>query len=84
MKVGRILPYRYILAMTDEIGQDKANDLSHIVKVRELIEGGAERKRIVGDLRIFHEHAVAIASAYAIAEGLDAVMWIRNRRYAWM
>ena len=27
------MPSRYILAVTDEIGQDKANDLSYIAKV---------------------------------------------------
>jgi len=31
-----ILPSRYVLAMTEEIGQDRANDLSHIAVVREM------------------------------------------------
>ena len=83
MKEGGLLPSRYILAVTDEIGQDKANDLSHIAKVRQRVDGEAEIKSFVNDLRIFHEHAVALASAYAVAEGLDAVMWMRKRRYAW-
>jgi hypothetical protein len=83
MKEGSLLPANYILAVTDEIGQDKANDLSHIAKIRERFEGKSDIKSIVEDLRIFHEHAIALASAYAVAEGLDAVMWTRKLRYAW-
>ena len=76
MTEGGLLPSRYILAVTDEIGQDKANDLSHIAKVRQRVDGKPRIKPIVEDLRIFHEHAIALASAYAVAEGLEAVMWI--------
>lgn len=83
MKEGSLLPANYILAVTDEIGQDKANDLSHIAKIRECFEGKSDIKPIVEDIRIFHEHAIALASAYAVAEGLDAVMWTRKLRYAW-
>lgn len=83
MKEGSLLPANYILAVTDEIGQDKANDLSHIAKIRECFEGKSDIKPIVEDLRVFHEHAIALASAYAVAEGLDAVMWTRKLRYAW-
>jgi hypothetical protein len=82
MTEGGLLPSRYILAVTHEIGQDKANDLSHIAKVRQRVDGKPD-KPIVEDLRIFHEHAIALASAYAVAEGLEAVMWIRKKRYAW-
>jgi len=83
MKEGGRLPSRYVLLVTDEIGMDRANDLSHIAKVRERIDGNREVKLLLEDVRIFYEHALALASAYAIAEGLDAVMWLRNRRYAW-
>lgn len=83
MKEGALVPSRYILVVTEEIGMDKANDLSHIAKVRQRVHGDRDLKPLVGDLRIFHEHAIALASAYAVAEGLDAVMWIRDRRYAW-
>ncbi len=83
MKGRSILPSRYIMVVTEEIGMDKANDLSHLAKVRERTDGNRELKPLAEDLRIFHEYALALASAYAIAEELDAVMWIRNRRYAW-
>jgi hypothetical protein len=61
----------------------KANDLSHIAKVRQRFDGKPDIKSIVKDLRIFHEHALVLASAHAVAEGLEAVMWIRKKRYAW-
>lgn len=80
---GGLLPSRYILAVTDEIGQDRANDLSHIAKVRLPLQGERELEPLVEDVRIFHEHAVALAAAYAIREGFAAVLWIRSTRYAW-
>jgi hypothetical protein len=69
--------------VTDKIGQDRANDLSHIAVARQRVRGEPDIRSIVEDLRIFHEHALALGSAYAVAEGLDAVMWMRHRRYAW-
>lgn len=83
MTKGGLLPSRYILAVTDEIGQDKANDLSYLAKVRQHFNGKSDIKPIVEDLRIFHEYSIALASAYAVAEGFEAVMWIRKKRYAW-
>lgn len=83
IKEGELLPSRYVFAVTDEIGQDKANDLSHIAKVRQRLNGKPDIRPIVENLRIFHEHALALASAYAVAEGVEAVMWIRKKRYAW-
>lgn len=82
-KEGSLLPSRYVLVVTEEVGMDKANDLSHIAIVRERVEGDREFKPLAEDLRVFHEHALALASAYAIAEEVGAVMWMRNRRYAW-
>lgn len=83
LKINGFAPSRYILVVTDEIGQDRANDLSHIAVVRQRGRGEPDIRSIVEDLRIFHEHAIALGSAYAVAEGLDAVMWIRHSHYAW-
>lgn len=79
-----ILPPRYILTVTEEIGQDRANDVSHIATVRERPRHPVAIQPLAEDQRIFHEHALALASAYAVAEGLNAVMWQKNRRYAWI
>lgn len=83
MKYGSPTPSRYVLVVTEEIGTDKANDLSHIAKVSQRVDGNCDLKPLVEDLRIFHEHAVALASSYGVAEEIDSVMWIRDRRYAW-
>lgn len=79
---GFILP-RYVVVLTEEIGQDMANDLSHIAKVNECLDGTSDTQPIAENLRIFHQHAVVLASAYAVRDGIDAVFWISNRRYAW-
>jgi len=76
-------PPRSILAITMEIGQDKANDLSHILETAISVDGKIVIEPIAKDLRIFHEHAVALAGAYAVAKDLDSVLWIRDRRYGW-
>ena len=74
---------RYILVVTDEIGQDKANDLSHIAMIKVRPQGEPETVSLFKNLRIIHEYAIALASAYAIADGIDAVMWIRKQEYMW-
>jgi hypothetical protein len=79
-----ILPSRYVLAVTEEIGQDRANDLSHIVSVKEFPGAEPVERVLVTDLRIFHEHAIALAAAYALAEGTGHVLWNKNLEYAWV
>lgn len=81
---GGIIPSAYILAVTQEIGQDRANDVSDIAAVRERATEGPIIRPLVENLRIFHEHAIALAAAYALREGLDLVLWSRNRRHGWI
>lgn len=80
---GRIMPSSYILAVTQEIGQDRANDVSDIANVRERIDGKLSVRPLVENMRIFHEHAVALAAAYAVREGIDVVQWNKNRLHGW-
>ena len=77
-------PSRYILAITEEIGQDKANDLAHIALTREIPHSDPRVHEIVVNARIFHEHAIAVASAYAVADGVEFVLWEKNLTYAWV
>lgn len=79
-----IIPSHYVLAITDVIGEDRANDVSHIVVVRELPNQKALCHEIVKTERIFHEHAITLAAAYAVRDQLDAVMWLKNLQYAWV
>lgn len=80
---GAILPVRYVLVLTEEIGQDKANDVSHIAMVREFLDGDPKTDWIVENLRAFHEHALAIGCAYAIARGVGSVLWEKEQTYGW-
>jgi hypothetical protein len=79
-----IVPSCYVLAITDVIGDDRANDISHIVVVRELPDGKALCHEVVKNARIFHEHAITLAAVYAVRDQLDVVMWIKNLEYAWV
>ncbi|WP_109355838.1 hypothetical protein [Sphingorhabdus sp. EL138] len=73
----------YILAVTEEIGQDCENDVSDIAVVRERPHGEPIIRPLVEDARIFHEHAVALAAAYALSQGVGAVLWQKERSYCW-
>ena len=79
-----IIPPRYIFAVTEEIGQDRANDLSHIALIREAPGSTPNVRELITDARIFHEHALVLACAYAVAEGVDYVLWQKEQRYAWV
>lgn len=83
MTNGGLLPSRYVLLVTQEIGMDANNDLSSIAKVRERVDGSRKVEPLVNDVRAFHKHALALACAYAVREEVDAVRWMRDRRYAW-
>ena len=78
-----VVPERYILAITEEIGQDKANDVSHVSVVHERL-GGAVTQPLVENARIFHEYAVVLASAYALIKGLEFVFWKKDLTYGWV
>jgi len=79
----QIVPSRYMVASTELIGQDEANDVSHIVIVRERPGGQPEVTSVVENLRIFHLHAVCLAAAYAMRYGVEQVLWRKDLRYAW-
>jgi hypothetical protein len=80
---GGVLPSAYVLALTQEIGQDRANDVSDIAVVRVFASRAPLIRPLLENVRIFHEHAVALAAAYALREGLDVVRWKRNLRHGW-
>jgi len=79
-----ILPPRYVLALTEEIGQDRNNDVSHLAIVHELVDGQTKVFPILEDVRMFHEYALTLACAHAIASGIDAVLWRKDQTYGWV
>ena len=54
----------------------RANDIAY---VRERPGGEPVIRPVVEDARIFHEHALAVASTE-----LSSVLYIRDLRYAWV
>ena len=73
----------FIMVLTEEIGQDKANDVSHIYQIRPNLKTDKKIVPICLNLRIFHEHAIALASAYALKNGIETVRWLKDGKYTW-
>ena len=78
-----IVPRIYILCITEQIGQDEANDISEIAIVRERFNGKTEVHYIAKNLRIFHEYALALAATYAVERRIECVLWRKDLKYAW-
>lgn len=78
-----VLPHRYMLIVTEEIGQDKKNDVSHAVIVTEYIDGTRDFDGVFDNQRLFHEYAVTLGCAHAIARDVQVVRWRKDRTYAW-
>lgn len=76
-------PGRYIAVGTEIIGQDAANDLSHISIVTHGKNGSRSVRALVSNARVPHEHALSLASAYAVLHGVQAVFWQKDLRFAW-
>ena len=81
MESNLVIP-SYIFLLTEEIGQDKAFDVSSIYYINETL--GFERDYIViANERLFFEYALALASAYAVCMGLETVVYEKIEKYAW-
>jgi len=79
-----VVPSRYVLVSTEVIGQDQANDVSHIAVAAEQPCGEPRIRKLATNTRIFHEHALMLGCAYAVAEGVDMVLWQKHLQYAWL
>ena len=78
-----VIPSSYILAVTEEIGQDEANDVSHIFHVEERPGGEPRISALVRNARIFHLHACTLGASYAVKHGLSSLRWKKDLTYAW-
>jgi len=79
----RVIATDCVLLTTEEIGQDKADDLSSIYRITEGV-AGSRRRIILEDARIFFEHALALACAYAVKLGVGAVLYEKDLTHAWL
>jgi hypothetical protein len=78
-----VMPARYVFVQTHEIGQDKAHDFSSIAIVKETA-GGRNVVKLVSFNRIFHEHALVLAAAYALKHSVEIVIYEKVQTYAWV
>lgn len=80
-EVKIILP-EYILLVVEEIGQDKANDLSSIYHVRQSL-GEQNVDKILENKKLFFEYSLALASSYAVKHSISNVIYQRDQTYMW-
>ena len=78
-----VRPRRYMLLITEEIGQDLAFDVSHLAEVCTLPEGRDHIDEVWTDRPMFFAQALAVAAAEAIARGVECVLWEKDKTYAW-
>jgi len=76
---GTVVTQRYIAVITELIGQDENNDVSHIG-----VYTGREVEWFVSNARVPHFHALALAAAHAIRLGLTNIFWKHDLKYAWL
>ena len=78
-----IVPNRYVLAVTEVIGQDQTNDVSHIFIVEEFGDAEPRMIKLVSNARIFHLHACTLGASYAVKFGIMNLRWKKDLTYAW-
>lgn len=83
--IGEVMvqPVTYVFLHVSELGQDKANDISSIYLVSTL--PGFERETpLIENVRLFFEHSLCVAAAYAISEGISFLYYEIDRTYGWI
>ncbi|MDC7714425.1 hypothetical protein PQU96_09825 [Vogesella sp. LYT5W] len=78
-----VFPRRYMLLITEEIGQDLAFDVSHLAEVWVLPDGSDHIDEVWTNKPMFFEQALTITAAEAIARGVECVFWEKDKTYAW-
>jgi hypothetical protein len=81
--VSTVLPRRYMLLLTQEIGQDLAFDVSDLAEVFTRPDGQDAIEEVWTDRRIFFTDALAVAGAEAIGRGVEHIFWQKDQRYLW-
>jgi hypothetical protein len=74
---------RYVLLLSEVIGQDMANDLCSIYLVSDDL-AGERRIPLVQNVRLFFEHGLALAGAFAVKLGVNAVRYEKDLANAWV
>jgi hypothetical protein len=74
-----IIVPEYIYLVVQEIGQDKANDLSSIYHVSET-PGFERQEAIIENAQLYWEYGASVAAAYAVKRNVDIVMYSKMVR----
>ena len=69
--------------ITEVIGQDQTNDVSHIFIVEEFGDAEPRMIKLVSNARIFHLHACTLGASYAVKFGIMNLRWKKDLTYAW-
>lgn len=81
----KIIPATYVLVVTEVIGQDMANDVSHIAIIREQMgDTSPYTFPLIENKRMFHEHALALGGAHAIRDGIETLVWSKDEQFGWV
>ncbi|MDT0507165.1 hypothetical protein [Novosphingobium sp. MMS21-SN21R] len=79
----RIVPSRFVLVTTEVIGQDQANDVSHILLVEPQAGAGPRITTLVKNARIRFQYAGALGASYAVKHSASSLQWQKDKTYAW-
>jgi len=74
----QILPLDYIHLVVNEVGTDKANDFASIYYVSE-VPGFERNDLLVENARMFFEHGMAVAAAYAIKRKANSIFYTKRK-----
>jgi len=73
-----IVPLQYIHLVVNEVGSDKANDFASIYYVSEL-PGFEKNEPLIENAKLFFEHGMAVAAAYAIKHEVHAILFSKKQ-----
>lgn len=78
-----VLPTRYMLLITEEIGQDLAFDVSRLAEVYTGADDDEYVKEVWADKSMFFHQALVVAAAEGASRDIEYVFWNKDKTYVW-
>jgi len=79
---SRVIPSRYVYLVVEEIGQDKAFDMSSAYLLQEEINS-THKEVLFQNLKMFFEYGLVLAAAYAAKYSVERVVYKKETRFKW-
>ncbi len=79
-KETQVLPLDYIHLVVNEVGNDKANDFASIYHISEF-PGFERNETLVENAKMFFEHGMAVAAAYALKRKVSAIFYTKHKTF---